>query len=86
MTGYQPGDILGRNCRFLQGPDTDAAALAEIHRALTAAEPVRVVLRNYRHDGSSFWNEVSISPVRHPTTGEVTHFIGTQTEVASPVD
>jgi PAS domain S-box-containing protein len=86
MTGYQPGDILGRNCRFLQGPDTDAATLAVIHRALAAAEAVRVVLRNYRRDGSPFWNELSISPVRHATTGAVTHFIGTQTEVAPPVD
>lgn len=84
MTGFTPQDILGRNCRFLQGPDTDAAQIDRVSRALTAGESVTVVLRNYRRDGSSFWNQVSISPVRNPDSGEITHFIGTQTEAPGP--
>jgi len=84
MTGYPPNEILGRNCRFLQGDDTDPAQLAAIKQALTAGESVTVLLRNHRRDGTGFWNQVSISPVRDPDSGEVTHFIGTQTEAAEP--
>ena len=81
MTGFSPNEILGRNCRFLQGPDTDPAQLAVIKRALAAEESVTAVLRNHRRDGSAFWNRIAISPVRDPESNAITHFIGTQTEV-----
>jgi len=84
MTGFPPSEILGQNCRFLQGRDTDPVQLALLRRALAAGESVTVVLRNYRRDGSGFWNQVSISPVRNPDSGKITHFIGTQTEAAGP--
>lgn len=84
MTGCAPNEILGRNCRFLQGADTDAGQVALIRQALTLGESVTAVLRNYRRDGTAFWNRVSISPVTNPDTGKVTHFIGTQTETGPP--
>lgn len=80
LTGYPLDAIIGRNCRFLQGPDTDPAARATIRTALAAGSPCRVVMRNYRLDGTPFWNELTISPVAD-TAGRVTHFIGVQADV-----
>ena len=80
LTGYPRNMVLGRNCRFLQGPDTDPRDVAELRQALRSGTDVSVVLRNYRKDGSPFWNEVSISPLLGPT-GQITHWVGTQIEV-----
>lgn len=82
MTGYSQAELLGRNCRFLQGPDTDPAAIAEIRIALREQRECRVVLKNYRKDGSPFWNELTVSPVRDES-GQITHFIGLQTDISS---
>ncbi|MES2465598.1 MAG: PAS domain-containing protein [Armatimonadota bacterium] len=81
MTGYTLGEVLGQNCRFLQGPDTDSATLQEIRKALIAERECRVVIRNYRKDGSAFWNELAISPVRDEA-GQLTHFLGIQLDVS----
>src|SRR5829696_4102772 len=56
ITRYAPHEILGRNCRLLQGPDTDPAKREEMRRAVAAGQDCRVVLLNYRKDGSQFWN------------------------------
>src|SRR5690606_5043588 len=64
MTGYAPDEVLGRNPGLLQGPDTDRAALARIRAALRRGEPVREELLNYRKDGTPFWVEISVVPVR----------------------
>ena len=56
--GFSKNEVMGRNCRFMQGPDTDAAALAELRGAIAAQQPVIVELINYRKDGSKFWNQV----------------------------
>ena len=80
LTGYPTGDVLGRNCRFLQGAGTDPSRIATLSRALHTGRDVSVVLRNYRSDGSAFLNQVSISPIRNPTN-QITHYIGTQTDV-----
>jgi PAS domain S-box-containing protein len=56
MCGYEREEVLGRNCRFLQGPDTSRAAVAEIRRSIAAGKEVTVELLNYRKDGSSFWS------------------------------
>jgi PAS domain S-box-containing protein len=80
VTGYLPYEVNGRNCRFLQGPDTDPAAIAEIRSALREERHCHVVLRNYRKDGTPFWNELSISPV-HDVNGRLTHFVGVQNDV-----
>jgi sigma-B regulation protein RsbU (phosphoserine phosphatase) len=80
MTGRSRDEVIGQNPRFLQGPGTDPKALAEIHRALSEGRDCHLTLKNYRKDGTPFWNELFISPVRDDT-GKLTHFIGTQTDV-----
>jgi len=83
VTGYGK-EVLGRNCRFLQGEDTDRAAVARIRAALAAGENITELLLNYRKDGSAFWNEVVISPVRD-ATGTVTHHVGVQYDVTARI-
>ncbi|WP_034611337.1 SpoIIE family protein phosphatase [Cellulomonas sp. URHD0024] len=77
LTGYPEDEVLGRNCRFLQGADTDPNEVARIRTALDERRTIATVIRNYRRDGSSFWNQVVISPVADET-GTTTHFIGVQ--------
>ncbi len=85
LTGYSSDDILGRNCRFLQGPDSDQQAVKEMRAALDAGRDIRSVLRNYRKDGTPFWNEVHLSAVRDET-GRITHYIGYQSDVSERVE
>ncbi|MDZ7631554.1 MAG: PAS domain-containing protein [Gemmatimonadaceae bacterium] len=80
ITGYPSHEVIGRNCRMLQGADTDPAALDTIRRAVAAGEGCTVELRNYRKDGTPFWNELSISPVTDDE-GTLTHFVGVQADV-----
>ena len=56
-TGYAKAELMGRNCRFLQGPDTDKGAVAELRAGIAAAKNVIVELVNYRKDGTKFWNQ-----------------------------
>ena len=84
LTGYRAAEIVGRNCRFLQGPDTDPAAVARLRRAFQANENITVLLLNYRADGTAFWNEVSVTPVLS-SSGDVSHFVGVQDDVTSRV-
>lgn len=85
LTGYGADNVVGRNCRFLQGPETDQAQVRPLARKLAAGHAVCVTLRNYRQDGTPFWNEITISPV-HGQDGEVTHFIGNQVDVTDRVE
>jgi sigma-B regulation protein RsbU (phosphoserine phosphatase) len=80
MTGYAREELLGRNPRILQGPETDPEAIEKIRGALREAQPCLITLKNYRKDGTSFWNELFISPVRD-SQGNLTHYIGVQTDV-----
>ena len=82
MTGYEADEVLGRNCRFLQGPETDPARVDELRRAVREQRPATVELRNHRRDGSAFWNEVHVSPVRDER-GEVVRFVGVQVDVTA---
>ncbi|MFP5348031.1 MAG: SpoIIE family protein phosphatase [Actinomycetes bacterium] len=84
-TGYSEQEAVGRNCRFLQGPESDPAAVARVAAALAARRPVTETLLNYRKDGSTFWNEVSISPVFAPD-GELVNFVGVQADVSARVE
>lgn len=81
MTGYSQAEILGRNCRFLQGPDTDKNAIDEIRNAIREEREISVELLNYRKDGSSFWNVLFISPV-HNEAGELIYFFGSQLDAS----
>jgi PAS domain S-box-containing protein len=80
LTGYSAEATLGHNCRFLQGPDTDPEAVEEIRTAIREQRPCLVEILNYRRDGTTFWNRLSITPVRD-SAGTVTHFIGIQSDV-----
>ncbi len=84
-TGYSADDVLGRNCRLLQGPDTDQRTVEQIRESLREEQPLTATLLNYRKDGTTFWNELTISPVRDGA-GVVTHFVGVQADVTSRVE
>jgi diguanylate cyclase (GGDEF)-like protein/PAS domain S-box-containing protein len=80
ITGYSQEEALGRNCSFLQNEDTDQPAVEELRQAIREQREGRVLLRNYRKDGSLFWNELLIAPVRDES-GKITHFVGIQNDV-----
>ena len=80
LTGYTSDDILGRNCRLLQGNERDQIGVQEIRSALAERRGCKVVLRNFKKDGSPFWNELTLSPI-FGAEGGLTHFIGVQTDV-----
>ncbi len=80
LSGYSTEEIVGRNCRFLQGPDTDRVVVQEIREAVAAGLPIRREILNYRKDGTSFWNDLVIEPVRSPA-GIVTGYVGVQHDV-----
>jgi len=80
LTGYQRHEVLGQNCRFLQGEATSEASVSKIREALAAKEGAEVTLINYRKDGMPFWNHLSLSPV-FDSRGRCTHFIGIQEDV-----
>uniref|UniRef100_UPI003F579214 PAS domain S-box protein n=1 Tax=Halosimplex halobium TaxID=3396618 RepID=UPI003F579214 len=85
VTGYEASEALGRNFRFLQGEDTDEERVAELRRAIEAEEEATVELRNYRADGTEFWNRVRLAPVEDDD-GEVTHYVGFQEDVTDRVE
>ena len=82
LTGYSAEEAAGRNCRFLQGADTDRETVRHVHEAIEAQQEVNVVLLNYRKDGTTFWNDLTIAPVRDDD-GNVTHYIGVQNDVSA---
>ncbi|GAA4013444.1 hypothetical protein GCM10022631_26360 [Deinococcus rubellus] len=81
LSGYPAAEVTGRNCRFLQGEDRDQAARRELHAALIQGRSTTTVLRNYRKDGTLFYNELTLSPIRD-AAGKVTHVVGFQTDVS----
>jgi PAS domain S-box-containing protein len=80
LTLYPLGDIIGRNCRFLQGPETDPSAVEEIRNAIRDRRECTVEILNYRKDGVPFWNRLSLTPVRDEE-GKTTHYIGVQSDI-----
>jgi PAS domain S-box-containing protein len=80
LTGYPKERTVGRNCRFLQGEETDPEATDTMREAVNTGEPTSVELVNYRENGEQFWNQVTIAPVRN-ADGETTHFVGFQMDV-----
>ncbi|WP_271409099.1 PAS domain-containing protein [Pseudomonas sp. Q1-7] len=85
LTGYSRDEILYQDCRFLQGQDRNQLGLAAIRQAIRNGQPCRQILRNYRKDGSAFWNELSITPVFNEAD-QLTYFIGIQKDVTEQVE
>lgn len=84
-TGYTALDAIGRNCRFLQGDDRDQSAIEEMREAIANEKSVTVVVRNYRKDGTLFYNELSLAPI-HNNDGMLTHYVGISTDVTDRVE
>jgi diguanylate cyclase (GGDEF)-like protein/PAS domain S-box-containing protein len=82
LTGYTTEEIIGHNCRFLQGPDTDRSVVAEIADAVGRSAAITRELLNYRRDGTEFWNEILIEP-HHDSAGHLVGFLGTQYDVTA---
>ncbi|SFR82171.1 histidine kinase famiy protein [Sphingomonas jatrophae] len=81
MTGYAMEEIVGQNCRFLQGPDTDRATIAEVREGIEARREVSVEVLNYRKNGSTFWNALFISPV-YASDGSLAFFFASQLDIS----
>jgi PAS domain S-box-containing protein len=81
-TGYSTTDFIGKNCRFLQGTDQNQEGVKIMANAIKKEESCNVVLRNYKKDGSLFWNEISLTPIFN-TQQKLTHFIGVQNDISS---
>ncbi|WP_422102341.1 EAL domain-containing protein [Vreelandella sp.] len=85
ITGYNLEDVQHRNCRFLQGPDTDPQQVQDIRQALLQQRDISLTIRNYRKDGRAFWNNIFISPVR-AQDGQATHFVGIINDISERKD
>lgn len=83
LTGYDMHQVLGKNCRFLQGPETDMEEVAYIKQAISDSQEVRTIIRNYKQNGTPFWNLLQISPLRD-MHGNVSLIIATLVEVNLP--
>jgi PAS domain S-box-containing protein len=84
MTGYKADEIVGNNLRLLRGPETDVAAQTELRDAFSSGRAARVLLKNYRKDGTTFLNDLAATPL-HDASGRVTHYVAVQTDVTSRV-
>jgi PAS domain S-box-containing protein len=82
LTGYSSAESIGRNCRFLQGPDTDREVISEIEAAIAQGHPIRKEILNYRKDGSEFWNDLAIDCVTD-ASGRITSMVGVQTDITA---
>lgn len=85
LTGYSQEEILGKNCRFLQNDDRAQEGLSDIHQFVKNGELGRSVIRNYKKDGSLFWNELSIAPIKN-SEGKISHFVGIQNDVTELIE
>jgi PAS domain S-box-containing protein len=81
LTGYTLDQVLGRNCRFLQGPETDPKAVEKIRNAIEEGSDMSVCLLNYRVDGTTFWNQFFIAALRD-AGGDITNYVGVQCKVS----
>lgn len=83
ITGYPMGEVLGRNCRFLQGENTDESTIDRLRAAIDAGEPASEEILNYRRDGTPFWNRLELVPIHDD--GELTHYLGLQRDITEQV-
>ncbi|MGB5228095.1 MAG: PAS domain S-box protein, partial [Eudoraea sp.] len=84
LTGYSESEVLNKNCRFLQKGDNDQRGVKIMHKAIAAGKRCQVRVRNYKKDGTLFWNEVSINPIRNKDS-KITHFVGIQNNITNRV-
>jgi PAS domain S-box-containing protein len=82
LTGYSEKEVLGKNCRFLNGPETDIDVCSQLRTAINGAESAQVKILNYRKDGTTFWNNLIISPVFN-SAGQVIRFINVFTDITA---
>ncbi|HEY9642109.1 MAG TPA: EAL domain-containing protein, partial [Coleofasciculaceae cyanobacterium] len=82
LTGYSAAEVIGKNCRFLQGIDTDPAVVQQIREAIAQRQSITCTLLNYRKDQTPFWNEITIDPV-FDTGGNLIHFVAMQRNIAT---
>jgi PAS domain S-box-containing protein len=85
LTGYTQEDIIGHNCRFLQGPDREQEARFQLADAIKSHKPIEVTLRNYRKDGELFYNHLKITPL-FDRKGRVIYYLGVQYDVTYQVN
>ncbi|WP_253739040.1 PAS domain S-box protein [Halohasta salina] len=85
QTGYAESTILGQNCRFMQGPGTDRDTVDRIRTAIQDEEPITEIIRNYRRDGTPFWNRLTIAPITDEA-GRLTNYVGFQEDVTGYVE
>ncbi|GHE44619.1 hypothetical protein GCM10017764_29800 [Sphingobacterium griseoflavum] len=85
MTGYSATEVIGRNCRFLQGKDRQQEGRSTLRAAMRLGREASVEIKNYTKDGRHFWNELHISPIRNKS-GTITHFIGVQNDITARKD
>lgn len=84
LTGYSVEEVIGNNCRFLQGEDTDVEQVERLRTAIKEQQEATVLLKNYRKSGEAFWNRLTIAPVKNDL-GQVTHFVGLQRDVTQEI-
>ena len=84
MTGYGQAEIIGHNCRFLQGEDREQEARYQLRNAIDKSEPFEVTIRNYRKNGELFYNHLMISPL-FDSNGKVIYYLGVQYDVTNQV-
>ena len=84
LTGYSQKDIIGKNCRFLQGPDREQIERYQIAEAMKNKVPIEVTLRNYRKDGELFYNHLKITPL-FDRKGQVIYYLGVQYDITYKV-
>jgi PAS domain S-box-containing protein len=85
LTGYSPEDIIGKNCRFLQGVDKDQPEIRRLRESLKRKEAVEVTLRNYKKDGTLFHNHLAVTPL-YDNKGELLYYLGVQYDVTYKVN
>ena len=85
ITGYSQEEIIGRNCRFLQNDDREQDAVDEIRSFISKGEDGHATLRNFRKDGTPFWNDLRIAPIKD-SDGQITHFVGIQNDITELVN
>ena len=85
LTGYGPEDIIGKNCRFLQGQDKGQPEVARLRESIKKHEPVSVTLRNYKKDGTLFHNHLAVTPL-FDHKGELLYYLGVQYDVTYKVN